>query len=395
MNRPDLTLIPAGIAALRRRALMIGVAGLAACALGWWLNPERFFQGYLTAWLFWSGLSLGSLALLMLQHLTGGAWGLMIRRPLEAAMRSLPVTGLMFLPLLLGMGHLYEWAQPDLVAADPILLHKAPYLNVTFFIGRAALFFAVWIILSLLLGRMSDRQDRQGSDARSMARFQIASGPGLVLFALTMTFASVDWIMSLDPHWYSSMFAPLIMVGYVVGALALSLVVVIHLAGSDPLASVLRPRHVHDLGKLLLAFVMVWAYFAFSQFLIIWAGNLPEEIPWYMSRLHGGWEWAALGLLLLHFVVPFMLLLSRSLKRDFKRLGRVALLVLVMHFVDLYWLVNPAFDRALTDFHWLDLAAVAGLGGVWLATFLGRLGSHPLLPVKDPHLLEALDHDAH
>ncbi len=395
MTRPDLTAIPGGIAALRGRALMIGTIGLVACIVGWWLNPERFFQAYLTAWLFWSGLALGSLALLMLQHLTGGAWGLMIRRPLEAATRTLPLAGLMFLPLLLGLGHLFEWAHPEAVAADPILQHKAAYLNVTFFIIRAAVYFAVWILLSQLLARLSIRQDSQGSDARSMARFRVVSAPGLILFALTMTFASVDWIMSLDPHWYSSMFAPLIMVGYVVGALSLSLFMVIRLSAANPLAAVLSPRHVHDLGKLLLAFVMVWAYFAFSQFLIIWAGNLPEEIPWYLSRLHGGWEWAALALLLFHFVMPFMLLLSRSLKRDFKRLGRVAFLVLAMHFVDLYWLVNPAFGRALSDFHWLDLATVAGLGGIWMAHYLGHLGSHPLLPVKDPYLLEALDHDQH
>jgi len=395
MNSTNLAASDTGLETLRGRALLLGGIGLVACAAGWWLNPLRFYQAYLTAWLFWSGLAVGSLALLMLQHLTGGAWGLMIRRPLEACLRTLPLLALFFVPLLFGLADLYPWARPEEVAASDMLRHKAPYLNISFFVVRTALYLAIWTGLGWFLNRCSARQDAEGNDAGIMARFRVASGPGLVLLALTMTFASVDWIMSLEPHWYSTMFGALVLVGHVVGGLAFSIALVVALADVQPLASILQPRHFHDLGKLLLALVMVWAYFAFSQFLIIWAGNLPEEIPWYLSRLNGGWQWAALALLLFHFVVPFLMLLSRKLKRDPRRLGRVALLVLVMHLVDVYWLVNPAHGRSLADFHWLDVATLLGLGGIWLAVFVTQLRSRPLLPFNDPYLQEAMRHARH
>ncbi len=394
LTSPALREIPEGLARLQSRALMVGAAGLLLCGVGLLLDPVRLLQSYLVAWLYWSGLALGALAVVLLQFLSGGAWGMIIRRILEAATRTLPLLTLLFLPLLLGMETLYPWARPDEVAADPILQHKAAYLNVPFFLARNAAYFGIWLVLAWLVNRWSAEQDAAGSDLGRIRRFQVVSAPGLILYVLTMTFASVDWVMSLEPHWFSTIYGPLHMAGHALGGLALGITVLVLLRSKPPLSQVVRADHLHDLGKLLLAFVMVWAYFSFSQYLIIWAGNLPEEIPWYLRRLQGGWQWMGLALLLAHFVLPFFLLLSRGLKRSSPLLGRVAVLVLVMHYVDVYWLTVPAFgEGGPLRPHWLDLAAAAGVGGLWVAWFARHLRMRPLLPLGDPTLVEEMSDD--
>jgi len=385
---------PADLGRLPQTARMVGLAGLALCALGFFMDPAQFFRSYLLGFLFWSGLSVGSLGILMLHHLTGGAWGLMIRRVLESAAAALPLMALLFVPLAFGLPHLYPWARPEALAASELLRHKAPYLNVPFFLARVAVYFIVWAGLTALLRRGSAEQDRTG-DPRATDRLQTISGPGMVLFVLTTTFAAVDWVMSLEPEWFSTIFGVLLMGGQAISAMAFAIVMAAALARRGPLAGVLTPSHLHDLGKLLFAFVLLWAYFAFSQYLIIWSGNLPEEVSWYVHRLHGGWRAVALTLVVAHFALPFLLLLSRDVKRDARRLAGVAVLLLVMRLVDLFWLIGPAFHRAGLRAHWLDLAAPAGLGGIWLMMFCRQLGGRPLLPARDPEWAEALEVGKH
>jgi hypothetical protein len=320
------------------------------------------------------------------------------RRVFEAASRNLPFVALAFVPLLFGLPRLFIWARPELVAADSILQHKALYLNVPFFIGRAVLYFAIWIGCAWLLNAWSAGQDR-GDVAvtkTDSVRFRTLSAPGLLVYVITLTFASVDWVMSLDPHWYSTIFGLILVAGQGLAALAFAISMLGMLSDTEPLGSYLRPGHFLDLGKLLLAFTMLWAYFSFSQFLIIWAGNLPEEIPFFLHRLQGGWQYISLLILLGHFGLPFMLLLSRDLKKRPKLLAQVAIFILVMRVVDLVWLVEPMFPHTgRFPIHWMDLAVPVGLLGVWLFLFARNLQSRPLLPLNDPYFKEAFAHHVH
>lgn len=395
---------PDAFIARRRTALLLGLAGLAACALGLVVDRGHVFRAYLIAYLFWLGIALGSLALMMVHHQSGGAWGLVTRRIFEASSRTLPALALLFLPVLLGMGDLYPWTHADHVEHDPVLRHKALYLNVPFFLARALFYFACWIGLAALLNRWSKAQDE--GDLAAARRMQTVSGGGLVLYGLTVTFASVDWAMSINPHWFSTIYGFLFMGGQGLSGLAFAIVVAALLWRSGPLHGALNAGHFHDLGKLMLAFVMLWAYFNFSQYLIIYSGNLVEEIPYYIDRTTAGWQYVALLLVVFHFAAPFALLLSRDLKRSAPRLVLVAVAVLVMRVVDLFFLITPDFDPsginrhllpageshgAHVFVHWLDAAAPIGIGGVWLWRFLTELGRRPLLPVRDPHLAQALE----
>ncbi len=375
-------------------ALGVGLAGILLSVIGWMTTPDQFFRSYLMGYLFWFGIALGSLPLVMLHHLTGGAWGLAIRRVLEAGMRTLPFMVLLFVPIVLGMHSIYSWTHPDVVAADEVLRHKAPYLNRTFWIARAVVYFAIWIGIASRLTGWSREQDRTG-DVGLARRMQILSGPGVVFYFLAVTFAAVDWVMAIDAHWYSTIFGPLVAIGQVLNAFSFAILLLALLSGSAPFLGVIRPDVFQDLGKLLLAFVMVWAYFSFSQYLIIWAGNLPEEIRWYLGHSKGGWLALGLFILVFQFFVPFFLLLSRDLKRDMRRLAGVALLVMVMRFIDLFWTVAPLFHPERLSVHWLDVAAPAGIGGIWLWMFLRELRSQPLLPLHDPYMQEAFEHVGH
>jgi hypothetical protein len=385
----------------RRIALLIAGLGLAAfIVVGVFLylvgriaTPMQFFLSYLVGYLFWLGAGLGCLVLLMLQHVTGGAWGVVLRRVVESGSRTLWLLALLFLPVVVGaaFGGLYLWAQPNVVAHDEDLQHKAVYLNLWFFIGRAALFFSTWWVFAFILNRWSLRQD---ADAAFPARqFRLLSGPGLVLYGFTITFASVDWVMSLNPHWYSTIFPPLFATGQVLTGLAFAITVLLLLAAYQPMARVLYPQLLRDLGNLLLAFVMLWAYMGFSQFLLVWVGNLPEETPWYLQRTRRGWEWLAVLLIVFHFAVPFLLLLQRGVKERPRYLAAIAVLVLGLHCLDVFWWVEPAYLHDGQYFFWLlDLAAVAAVGGLWVFCFLGELKQRPLLPVNDPGLPQVLEH---
>ena len=393
---PSLDTVPTeALGRFGRRALAVGIAGSLLAAGAAFAVPGPFFRAYLVGYLFWLGIALGCLSLLMIQHLHFGSWAVVIRRLLEAGARTLPLMAVLFLPILAGIPHLYEWSHADAVQADEILRAKAPYLNVSFFLIRAAVYFAVWLALSFALTRWSRQQDTQRGEEGPTRRLRRLSGPGIALFVLTVTFASVDWVMSIEPHWYSTMYGALFLAGQALGALSFTIAVAVSLRRHEPLRSAVSNAHLHDLGKLLLAFVMVWAYFAFSQFLIIWAGNLPEEIPWYLKRLRGGWQWVGLLITLGQFVLPFVLLLSRRVKRDSKVLSRVALLVVGLRLVDLAWMVIPAFDDAVPIVLLLTVVSAAGIGGLWLAYFARLLAGRPLLPLGDPNLEEALLHGQH
>jgi hypothetical protein len=384
--------MPPFVDRLRQRALVVGGIGLLASAAGFAVSPAAFFRSWLLAFLFWIGVAIGCQSILMIQHLTGGLWGLLIRRILEAGARTLFFAVAFFLPLALGLRHVFVWADPAALEADQHLKHavelKALYLNPGAFLARAAFYFAVWAVLAHLLTKWSAEQDR-GWTRRAARRLRGLSGGGLVLMGLTITFSSVDWGMSLDPRWFSTIYGVLFMVGQALSALCLAIVLVARLGTQEPLARAVAPQVLHDLGKLLFAFVMLWAYVNLSQFLIVWSGNLPEEIPFYLRRMQGAW--GALGVLLIvaHFLLPFLLLLSRDVKRNAGVLATVAAGVFLMRMLDLLWLIGPEL-RQQGALALLDVAALAGVGGVWLAAFAAQLRSRPLLPVGDPELDEAL-----
>jgi hypothetical protein len=375
----------------RSVALPVGIVGAGLSAIGFFVSPFQFYRSYLWSYLFVLALALGPLAWLMLQYLTGGAWGMVIRRTCEAALRTMPLVALMFLPIVIGIRNLYDWSHADKVAASLVLQHKHPYLNVPFFLLRAAFYFGGWLFLSWYYNRVSYREDTEGHDAVHGSMSALA-GPGIIFWGFTTTFMSIDWILSIHPEWFSTMFGLLFIAGEGLTGMAFLITVMVLLSRRRPMSQVLTPAHLHDLGKLLLAMVMVWAYFSFSQFLIIWAGNLPEEIPWYLWRINGGWGIVAMALVVGHFALPFALLLSRDLKRNFKLLASIAVFILCMRLVDLYWVVAPEFRKQSFGVSWMDFTIPLGLIGIWLAYFLTQLEKRPLMPVNNPHLEEALQH---
>ena len=392
MSRIEPVRLGADFDRIQRIALIAGAVGLVLSALGYFLDAEQFFRSYLFAYLFWLGLGMGSFAATMLQHLTGGRWGLVIRRLLESGALTLPVLALLFLPLVFGLGDLYEWTHQDVVDNDPILKGKQPYLNVPFFLIRAALYFAIWVGLAWLLNRWSEEQDRT-ANPHIPRRFRLLSGPGLMLYVLTMSFAAFDWAMSLEPHWYSTIYGVIFIVSQVLTTLAFVIVVMSLLAPREPLGEVMTVNIFHDLGNLMLAFTMLWAYMSFSQFIIIWSANLPEEVVWYLRRISGAWKFVPVVLLIFHFALPFVLLLIRNNKRRPAILARIAGFLFLIHFVNMFWLIMPAFYQ--TGFHisWLDVVAPIGIGGIWIAAYIWALKRKPLIAVNDHRWLE--DHGHH
>ncbi|MFN0086510.1 MAG: hypothetical protein ACKVX9_14070 [Blastocatellia bacterium] len=400
---------PAELKKYEGMAFGIGLIGLLAWAVSLSVSgdsSDNLFRSYLVAYVFWVGISLGSLGLLMVQYLGGAGWGLVIRRLLEAGSHTLVLMAVLFLPILGGLGKLYEWVHPEHVTnetAKRLIAHKAPYLNVPFFTGRVALYFLIWIGLAALLRRFSKQQD-DNADMGAVQRAANWSGPGFVVYSLTVSFAAFDWIMSLDVEWFSTIFGMLTIAGQGVLTIAFLIIVCTILQKHEPMSHVLRPKHFHDLGKLQLAVVMVWAYFSFSQLLIIWSGNLPEEIPWYLERFQGIWRYIGIALIVLHFALPFVLLLSRDLKRDARRLKYVALLLILMRFVDLVWVMVPEFvnrhaEGAAHASHTMLYVACAlatiGLGGVWTGWFFMQMRRRAMVPFNDPQLAEAMAAGGH
>jgi hypothetical protein len=383
---------PPATGSFQRRAFIAGGVLLVLLLVTLFINPAQFFRAYLIGFTFWTGIAVGSLALLMLQHLTGGGWGLVIRRVLEAATRTLPFMAVLFIPIILGSHSLYEWTHHEELAQHPVVQFKAPYLNLPFFTVRAVVYFGVWITLAFFLNRWSLLQDRT-AEVRYTKNMRLLSGPGMIALIFAVTFASIDWYMSLEPEWFSTIYGFIFVASWSLSALAFVIAAMATLSKEAPLDRVVQPLHFQDLGKLLLALVMLWAYFAFSQYLIIWSGNLPEEIVYYVERIRGLWGAIVIGIAVLHFAAPFLFLLSRDLKRDPSRLMLVALLVIVMRMVDLLWMLVPAFHGH--TWVWLDAMALIGFGGLWLGLFAWQLGKRSLIPINDPQFESVLHTDAH
>jgi len=383
---------PESLSGLQSKGMIAAVVGAVLAGAGFAMSgADRFYEAYLVAWVYWTGVGLGSLALLMLNHLTGGAWGLVIRCILEAATRTLPAMAVLGLPVLAGMGHLYHWTHPT---TDPVILEKAAYLNVPFFIGRYVFYFAVWCFIALRLSAWSAEQDRTGDPALADKMLRL-SGGGLLIYGLTVTFAVVDWTMSVNPHWFSTMWGLLYVVGFALSALAFAIFILARLAKERPMDQVVNPSHFHDLGKFMFAFIMLWAYLSFSQFLIIYSANTQEEIPHYWVRAQNGWQWVGWTLVVFHFILPYVLLLARDIKRDWSRVSMIAAWMVGIKVVDYYWHVAPEFHHEGLSVGLIDVALPIALGGIFVMLFAMQLKGRPLLPLQDAGLAKTLTHHTH
>jgi hypothetical protein len=387
---------PESVGRLQTGALAVGGIAMVLAIFGALRSPGTFYKSYLVSFLFVLGLSLGSLGLVMLQHLTSGHWGIIIRRPLESATRTLPLIAIFFLPIaLFGMKYLYAaWLDPEELQKEPLSQFQRGYLTHGGYLARAVIYFALWLALMFIFNHWSKQQDANQEDRALRRRLKMLAGPGIILYVFAMSFAAIDWVMSLSPHWASTIYGFLFVAGQLISSMAFMIAVVVLLARAEPFAGILQKRHLHDLGKLLLAFVMLWAYFDFSQLLIIWSGNQPEEISFYRTRLYGEWGVVAVLVLVFHFFVPFFLLLSQDVKRNAKVLPKIAMWLILMRLVDLFWMTRPEFtSRAVPT--WLDLVLPIALGGLWLGFFAFNLKQCPLLPLGDPKLQEAIEHHEH
>ncbi|HEX4652610.1 MAG TPA: hypothetical protein VH227_00010 [Candidatus Udaeobacter sp.] len=382
-----LTAIPINRA--RYLAMVIGVISIIVCAVGFIFDRRAAFVSYLFGFLVWLGVALGSSGFLMIHHLTGGNWGYPVRRFFEAAIRTMPVLAALFVPILFGLPQLYPWANEANLSVDKILQHRQAYMNAPGFIIRAAMLFAVWIAGARLLCKWSTEQDATRSFEPTI-KLRKLSGPGLVIYPLTMTFACVDWVMSMEADWYSTIFPLLVCVGQMLSALAFIIILVGWLGPRTALHEIISKESFHHLGNILLTFTMTWAYLAYSQLIVIWSGDLPHEISWYLHRIADGWRWIAIVLLLFHFFGPFFLLLFRQTKRNPQALIAIAAVVFVTHIVDVWWLVAPSLYQNGFYVSWVAPAALIGIGGIWLAVFLKNLETRPLVPLNDPRFAIAV-----
>jgi hypothetical protein len=383
LNAADFA-VPAVIDKIGRRSMVVGVGAGILALIGVITAPDQFYRAYLLAFMLCLGLSLGSLGLLIIIHLTNGRWGLVIRRILEAATKNFWLMGVLFLPLYFGVPHLYPWArEADRAESEGLTWIHRVYLNKPQFLVRAVIYFAIWGMLTYFFTRWSAEQDEPGN--RSHKRSSTLAGPGALLFGFTLTFAAVDWVMSLSYGWTSTIYGLIFLIGQLLSAVCFATVMAVILSRYEPMKSILNIDHLHDYGKWMLTFTMVWAYFSFSQWVIMWAGNLPEEIIWYRMRLHDGWRYFALFLPILNFFVPFIILLSAQIKKDKGRIVWVACFLLFTRFYDLYWLIMPNFEnKSGFYFHWLNLVVPVAMGGFWLALFCRNLQGQPLLPLYAP-----------
>lgn len=391
MTTSEYTVEPNRLVRWERPALIVGVVGLIVSAIGLFVDHEQFFRSYLYAFIVVMAAPVGSLALLAIHNLSGGVWGNVVRRYYEAGAKTMWFILLAFIPLIFGMHSLYEWTHADVLATDPVLQWKEPYLNGAFWIIRGIVILVVWTLLAMLITRRSSEVERTG-DPRTALRMRRLSAGTLVVLAVTLTFASVDWVMSTEPHWFSTMYGISFMIGAFLMGHAFALIGATRNARAALVTRLANPIHYRDLGNFMLAFVMLWAYTGFSQLLLIWYGNLREEIPWYIKRSQGGWLLVGAGLLIFHFFVPFFTLLNRSVKENPVTLGKVAIYIVVMRLVDVFWYIAPAFHPTGFYLSWIDVAAVAGLGGIWLMLYIRHLRDTTLVPTRELYAQEALQH---
>jgi hypothetical protein len=391
MNTAE-TSIP-GINRLQHVGLVVGMAGMLCLVYTYFRDPLHFMRSYLFAFVFWMGLPLGCTAIRLIHNLISGTWGFPLRRPLESATKTLPLMAILGIPILLRLPLLYQWADPNIVAHDEILQYRAPYMNVHFFIIRAAIYFAFWMLVTHTINRWSHEQDVTGDPGLTM-RIKKLSAPSLLFFGFIVSAAAIDWVMSLDPHWTSTIFGLIFTVGELLAAMSLLTLSAIRLSNQESMQGLVTPKLLNDYGNLLLVFTMLWAYLSFSQFLIIWAGNMREEIPWYMSRAFGGWTKVAVLLIVFHFAVPFFLLLTRFVKRRGQMLGLLAAGLLLMTMVDTYWMVEPSFSKSGPSLQATDLLAMIAFGGLWFWRYASNLQAKSFLPLNDPRLKVLLQHQS-
>jgi hypothetical protein len=384
--------IPAALSQLRTGAVALGVLGVVGLLLSYFTSPEVFFRSYLYGYMFALSFPLGCMGLLFLHHLVGGAWGFIIQRILEAGVQSIWLMAVLFVPVALGGEYLYLWMDPEVVAHDVILQGKVPYLNYGFWLVRAAVYFAIWLGLAAMLIRYSKKQDETGEGAWSN-RLNRISGIGMVIYFLTMTFASFDWAMSLEPHWFSTIYGLIFVEGQGLTALAFAIVVLSVARRNATLGRVATVDRIHDIGKIQFALIALWAYLNFSQFLIIWYANLPEEITWYAHRTQGGYEYLAAFLVFGQFLLPFFLLMTRMTKRRMQTLAGIAGYILVVRLVDLYWLLMPTEHHLELKLHFGHVAAPLGLFGIWFVVFYWNLSRRSILVEQDPRWKEKLAHE--
>jgi hypothetical protein len=369
---------------VQRNALFVGLVALVVSVVGGLLrDPVHFWQSYLFAYIFWAGLALGCLGIFFLHNVVGGNWGVAIRRMLEAGLKTLWMFVILAIPIFFALTVLYKWTDPAFRAENFAVGHKAAYLNIPFFIARTLLYFVIWLFSGYRILAMANEHDRTG-DPALFRRIKMRSAPALLVFVVTTTLAFIDWIMSLEPDWYSTIYAWMFTVGQVLLTFAFLVAVLVLLSKREPFASFLTRQHYHDLGNLMLAFTMLWAYMSFSQFLIIWAENLPDEITWYVRRFSGGWGYLAWAIAIFHFFLPFYLLLMRFVKKNPSFLRTLAIWIVIMRMLDVFWIVEPAFRQRGFQIYWTDVVALIGVGGIWLAFFVFNLKSRPLLPARDP-----------
>jgi hypothetical protein len=369
----------------QRLATVLGILGIVLVVL---LAPasggvDAFFESYLVGFIFWIGLTLGCLSMLLIQHLAGGPWGAIARRFLEAGASNIFMMAILFIPVLIGMQSLYPWTNPEYVAAHPTVDLKSIYLNIPAFIFRSAIYFATWCILVTLFRRWSQRQDAGEDLAQHMRN---AGALGIILFIVTMTFAAFDWGMSLTPEWFSGMYGVIFMIGQAISAVSLLILMLVNFRDVDPLPRVLNDKRLQDFGNFLMAFTMFWAYVQASQLIIVWSNNIVETNTWYVARLESGWGWVSAFLLVFHFFVPFLILFSRWVKQKGRALVWVAAWMILMRMVDIYWIIVPAFEREGFPFRLLDVAVLLALGGIWLSFFFRRLKATSILPTHDPRI---------
>jgi hypothetical protein len=368
---------------IQRNALIVGVVALAISLVGLFTDAPHFWQGYLFGYLFWSGLAIGCLGIFFLHNVAGGNWGVAIRRFIESGLQTLPLVALFVTPIFFALHTLYKWTDPEVIAHDFAVGHKVAYMNVPFFVGRTVIYFGIWLFLGFRILKMANEHDRTG-DPGLFRRIKGISAPALLIFVVTTTLAFIDWVMSLEPAWYSTIYPWLFTIGEVLMTFAFMIALLVLLSKREPFASFLKPDHFHDLGNLMLAFTMLWAYMGLAQLLIIWAENLPDEIPWYIRRFSGGWGYLAFFIAIFHFCIPFFLLLQRFMKRRPELLRILAIWMIVIRIVDIFWVVEPAFRQRGFEIYWTDIVAPIGIGGIWIAFFIRNLKARPLLASNDP-----------
>lgn len=404
MKLNDTFNAPAALDRVQALALGIGGIGLLIWAIGCYMDAETAMRGWLLGFIFWAGIGIGGLGILLLQYLTGGAWGVVIRRVAEACSRTIPLLALLFAPIGMGMFNLYDWTHLQAAGTDDFLNKRGWYMEPEWWVARAVLYFAIFSAIAYLLNKWSRQQDDSANyeeSAKYLGSATRISGPALVVYVLTVSFASVDWLMTLEPHWFSTMWGFLFVAGWALSCFCFAVTILAFLSDKPPLDRVLGKRHFHDIGKLMLALVMIWAYFNFSQYLIIWSGNLTEETPFYLVRSKGSWGAMGLILIIFHFAFPFLILLMQDFKRKAKWLAALAIFILFMRLVDMYYIIGPSPMIGEVEKHLLempfrlspwDIVAPIAIGGIWLWWFIRELKKRALVPYKDPFFENAIKH---